>query len=223
MSVDLRVDWCSHEAAKYAVEKWHYSKFLPAGKIIKIGVWESNVFIGAVIYSWGANNHIGSPYGLKQTEVCELVRVALSKHISPVSRIVAETIKKIRMQSPGLRLIVSYADPEQGHNGGIYQAMNWQYAGHSQAQRFALRPDGTILHKRTAHSLFGTVVGLQKSKFLWKHKYLYPLDRAMRKQIAPLAKPYPKRESCGQSVEGDTVGLQPIEEGSIPSDRSGVL
>jgi hypothetical protein len=26
-----------------------------------------------------------------------------------------------------------------------------------------------------------------------KHKYLMPLDEAMRAQIAPLAKPYPKR------------------------------
>ena len=28
---------------------------------------------------------------------------------------------------------------------------------------------------------------------LGKHKYLYPLDAAMRAQIAPLAQPYPKR------------------------------
>ena len=26
-----------------------------------------------------------------------------------------------------------------------------------------------------------------------KHKYLMPLDRKMRKQIAPLARPYPKK------------------------------
>lgn len=28
-----------------------------------------------------------------------------------------------------------------------------------------------------------------------KHKYLMPLDRKMRKQVAPLAKPYPKRDT----------------------------
>jgi hypothetical protein len=27
-----------------------------------------------------------------------------------------------------------------------------------------------------------------------KHKYLYPLDRRIRKRILPLAKPYPKNE-----------------------------
>jgi len=30
-----------------------------------------------------------------------------------------------------------------------------------------------------------------------KHKYLMPLDRKMRKQIAPLAKPYPKKTEQG--------------------------
>ncbi len=38
MSVDLRVDWCSHKAAKYAVTHWHYSRTMPSGKLAKIGL-----------------------------------------------------------------------------------------------------------------------------------------------------------------------------------------
>lgn len=219
--VDLRVDWCSYEAAKYAVEKWHYSRVMPAGKTVKIGAWEGGVYIGAVVFSWGANNHIGSPYGLNQTEVCELVRVALSDHKSPVSQIVTAALRLLQGQSPGLRLIVSYADPEQGHNGAIYQAMNWLYVGSSCPQRETLRTDGSVMHKRTAHSLYGTIKGLEASRVLWKHKYLYPLDRAMRKQIAPLAQPYPQRETCGPGVEGDTATDQVAGAGSIPAARSG--
>ena len=217
---ELLVAPCSYQAAKYAVEKWHYSGVMPAGKTVKWGVWEAGTFIGAVVFSWGANNHIGSPYGLEQIGVCELVRVALREHDAPVSRIVTTAMSCQRKQSPGLRLIVSYADPEQGHIGAIYQAMNWLYVGHSRPQRETLRPDGTIMHKRTAHSLYGTIKGLEVSKILWKHKYLYPLDRAMRKQIAPLAQPYPKKETCGPSVEGDTSGDQPERAGSIPAARS---
>ena len=52
-----------------------------------------------------------------------------------------------------------------------------------------------------------------------KHKYLYPLDRAMRRQITPLAKPYPKR-ICGPSVESDTAGVQLAEAGAPPAGRS---
>lgn len=76
------------------------------------------------------------------------------------------------------------------------------------------------MHQRAVDCTIGNRDGLKRTAGTPKLKYLYPLDRAMRKQIAPLAKPYPKRKTCGQSVEGDTIGDQPIEEGSIPSVRS---
>jgi hypothetical protein len=199
---DLRLDWCSHEAAKYAVEHWHYSRSMPGGKRVHIGVWEGD-FIGAVIFAMGANNHIGSPYGLKQIAVCELVRVALRNHVAPVTRIVSIATKMLKRQSPGLRLIVSYADPEQGHIGGIYQAGGWIYVGATEAQREIVGVNGKIIHKRTVNSTRGTVKGLTYSKLLWKHKYLYPLDDAMRAQIAPLAKPYPKRAGSADSGMSD--------------------
>jgi hypothetical protein len=188
----LRLDWCSHEAAKYAVEHWHYSQCLPAGKSVKVGVWENYKFIGVIVFSRGANNHLGTQYKLDQIELCELTRVALMDHKTPVSRIVSIAMRMLIKQSPGLRLIVSFADPMQDHHGGIYQAMNWLYVGSSQAQREVI-VNGKVMHKRTAHSLYGTIKGLEKSDVLWKHKYLMPLDDAMRKQVEPLRKPYPKR------------------------------
>lgn len=188
----LRLDWCSYEAAKYAVEHWHYSGVLPAGKLVKVGVWENGQFIGAVIFGRGANNHIGSPYGLQQSECAELVRVALREHDAPVSQIVAQSLRMVRRQSVGLRCIVSYADPEQGHTGAIYQAGNWVYVGTSKAQR-EKEENGRVVHKRSVFARDGTAGGGTYSKVLWKHKYLMPLDDAMRRQIEPLRKPYPKR------------------------------
>jgi hypothetical protein len=210
---ELRLDWCDVKAARYAVERWHYSRVLPAGKLVKVGAWEDGQFIGCVIFGRGANNHLGMPYGLEQTGVCELVRIALREHKTPVSKIAALAIKMLRRQSPNLRLIVSFADPLQGHNGAVYQAMNWVYVGSSQAQAEVMY-QGKIMHKRTAHSLFGTIKGMEKSPILWKHKYLFPLDDAMRKQIEPLHKPYPKRErgeidSAPQS-NAETEGASPI-------------
>ena len=37
----------------------------------------------------------------------------------------AIAVRLLRRQSPGLRLIVSYADPEHAHVGVLYQSMNW--------------------------------------------------------------------------------------------------
>lgn len=45
---DLRLDFCSHEAAKHAVLRWHYSRAMPAAKLVRIGVWEDGRFVGAM-------------------------------------------------------------------------------------------------------------------------------------------------------------------------------
>ena len=213
MKTELKIDWATHESAKYAVENWHYSECLPAGKLVKVGAWESGKFIGVVIFGRGANNNMAKPYGLTQLECCELVRIALTKHVSPVSRIAALAMRFLKSQSSGLRLIVSYADPEQGHHGGIYQAGNWLYSGRSQAQQEVIYR-GEVMHKRTANALFGTIKGMQKSAIFWKHKYLMPLDAEMRERIKPLTRPYPKR---AVSDTKDTADFQSAKGGSTPT------
>lgn len=202
MSVDLKVDFCSHEAAKYAVEHWHYSEVVPVGKTVKFGAWEDGQFVGSVIFSPGANKNIGGPYGLKQVEVCELVRVALSNHKSHTSQIVTESIRQLRRQSGGLRLLVSYADPEQGHVGSIYQAMNWIFVGGSgNSRQYFYR--GKWTHSKTFSAEWSNLYHVDVNKLQTrlapsKYKYLYPLDKAMRRQIEPLRKPYPKRADVGE-------------------------
>lgn len=217
MKTELKLDWCSHEAAKYAVEKWHYSKSLPGAKIVKIGVWENSIFIGAILFSLGANNNIGSPYKLNQIEVCELTRIALHQHVTPVSRIASIAVKMLKKQSAGLRLIVSYAEPAQDHHGGIYQAMNWIYTGESESRKGAhYIINGKYVHGRTMRSKYGHEDNIP---FSWeyttahKHKYLYPLDDAMRAQIVPLAKPYPKRAIV--------TPMRLSSNSKIPSDQEG--
>ena len=124
----LRLDYCSHEAARYAVMHWHYSRSVPAGKLVKIGVWEFAEFIGCVIFSYGANRNLAKSLKLRQMEVCELTRVALQKgHKAQVSRVLAISLRLLKRQSPGVRVVISYADSDQGHLGVIYQASNWLY------------------------------------------------------------------------------------------------
>tara|TARA_B100000809_G_C15066710_1_gene504439 strand:- start:449 stop:1084 length:636 start_codon:yes stop_codon:yes gene_type:complete len=203
MTSRLKLDWCSHEAAKYAVEKWHYSKTMPAGKLTKIGVWEDGRFVGCVIFGHGANNNIGSPVGFKQLEVCELVRISLAKHETPVSRIGAIAMRMLRKHSPRLKLVVSYADPAQGHYGGIYQAMGWCYVGRSQPQR-RLLVGGKFVHKRAASSKWGTTspeaisvaTGLtaKYGPLEWKYVYWLSLRNDNKNKLRGMKMPYPKRD-----------------------------
>ena len=176
--MSLRLDWCSHEAARYSVMRWHYSRKMPKSKLVKIGVWEHEQFCGAIIYGLGANRHLARPFGLKSIEACELVRVALSPNRRhPTSQCVAVSLRLLHRQSPGLRLVVSFADLGQGHLGTIYQACGWTYTGAS--KQSYLRVRGQIVHPRTLYDRFGP--GGQSVPWLQKH--VDPL--AERVEMAP--------------------------------------
>jgi len=219
----LKVDWATHEAAKYACVNWHYSNSVPVPPLVKIGVWEHGKYIGVVLFSRGANNNLLKPFGLLQTEGCELTRIALTSHLSAVSRVVKIAIAFLKQNSPFLRLIVSFADPSHGHHGGIYQAGNWIYTGKQPPTVEYLAPDGKQWHGRMV-SKDGKIKVQGVYIKCWrydqctavnrqgKHRYLMPLDDEMRKRIAPLAQPYPKRVKKQDSECPSELG------GAVPTD-----
>jgi hypothetical protein len=197
---ELKIDWATNDAAKFACLNWHYAKAVPVGKLVKVGVWENKKFIGCVLFGRGANNNMLKPFGLEQDDGCELVRIALTKHDTPVSKIMAVAIKFLKKSQPGLQLIVSYADPEQGHHGGIYQACNWIYTGPSD-KAVKVFYKGKWSHKKTVDDAGVDQTNLPKKVVAGKHRYLMPLDKMMNDKIQPLAKPYPKRVK--QAMTGD--------------------
>ena len=209
MSGNLHIDWASSKAVTYACKNYHYSKCVPQGKSVKLGVWENKKFIGIVLFSRGASPFLFKKYGLNQKQGCELTRIALSKHEAPVSKIVSICVKKLKKFLPDLQLILSYADPMQNHHGGIYQASNWIYVGKTESNRFYII-NGKRTHSRTIGDLkeviyrpqeMSTIEALRKYKDPnaqvfndeGKHKYLYPLNETMNDKLRGLAKPYPKR------------------------------
>lgn len=128
-------------------------------------------------------------------------------------------------------MIISYADPEHNHTGGIYQAMNWVYIGQSTRTKKWKLPSGKILHDRVAsptnnnkkhfgkaskrYDMRGAKVILSLPKF----KYIYPLDEKAKKKAELLRKPYPKcvdvvknskpEYHSGSGGESPTSTLQP--------------
>lgn len=222
----LHLDFCSHEAAKHAVMRWHYSRRMPKSKLVRIGVWENDRFVGAIIYGLGANRHLARPFGLTDTEACELVRVALARgREHPTSRCVAVSLKLLHRQSPGLKLVVSFADLGEGHLGTIYQAGGWIYLGNSEQSYFRIH--GRIVHPRTVYDRYGA--GGQSLPWLRgnidpkaervemapKLRYVYPFSKALRRELASKALPYPK--TAAEVTRGDTSGVQPEKAGSTPS------
>lgn len=225
----LKLDWCNHEAVRYACSNWHYSKSVPPGKLVKIGAWEADKFIGCVLFARGASSNLLKPYGLEVTEGAELARVALNDHQTPVSRIVTIAVKFLRRHCPGLRLLVSFADPAQGHHGGIYQACNWIYLGQLSPSCMYRDKRGKLWHERMISErgwnyVFGRKRRVlkpsecEKIRFPGKHRYVLPLgDDQLRKKLLAQAKPYPKSSTSAGSVDGGTSCDQQEGGGSIPT------
>src|SRR5215468_10914981 len=214
----LKLNWCSYDAAKYAVKHWHYSRSLPCSKTARLGVWEDDKFIGVIVFAWGANRHLAGEYKLKMTECAELCRVALTKHTTPVSKIISIAVKMLKREMPGIRLIVSYADLNQGHQGKIYQASNWKFVGET-GHETGIVLNGKLTHRRTINSKYGT------STIEWLHehvdscarrvegkakfKYLLPLDGEIAEGVRMSARAYP--QMCATSETIDTPGVHPGE------------
>lgn len=143
----------------------------------------------------------------------ELTRVALNGKQEQTSKAVSMALKQLKKDVPQCRLVVSYADCDQQHLGTIYQATNWIYTGLFDKGDYAFIVNGRKTHRKSIHSRMVVIEGKKVHcpenleavrKFidpkaeivrtLGKRKYLMPLDKAMRKQIMPLSKPYPKND-----------------------------
>lgn len=223
--MNLKIDYCSYKASLYAVKHWHYSKSLPCSKRFMLGVWEDEVFIGCIVLAVGNTPDLGRKYNIGKYEVCELSRVALNKHVTPVSKLLKIAISTLKRDNPGLKLIISFADSNQNHLGIIYQATNWIYTGLTEKSKIWIYK-GKEYHTRSVTARgyvnhYGKMSKcpkpsecdsiLQKPKF----RYLYPLTKEMRNQILKIGKPYPK-SLCVAGVNVSTSTFQVEGNGKNP-------
>lgn len=198
------MDWCSHEAAKFAVMRWHYSRAMPAS-MRRIGVWEDGRFVGAVLYGHGSGGATdGRKYGFDRTgDIAELTRVALAPNRkNPTSKVVAMSIKMISKAEPGLKMLISFADyAGQEHTGTIYQAGNWYYIGAYKSSGNCII-HGKEVHPRTLGERYKSrAIGYLRKHVdpdahyidTLKHRYAYPLCNEARDVLEQIKQPYPKK------------------------------
>lgn len=213
----LEIQPCSVSDARAAVMRWHYSKRMPVGRLICHGVWEAQRFVGVIVYGRGASQHLGAAFGCTQFETCELVRVALAPgRTVPTSRALGISLRLLRFGNPDLKLVISFADPAQGHAGILYQATNWLYTGlTSSSPQYLWR--GRWCHNREMTSgAFGkggrvaNISDLPMRMTEPKHRYVYPLLEATRASID--CQPYPKAYTPERAES--IVAMQPAPSGT---------
>ena len=190
----MRLEIASYKAVQYACLNFHYAKTVPVNTFGYSVFNDNNEWCGVALFGTGASPQIGKQYNLSQGQVIEFVRMALNgKQSDSVSKIMSISIRLLYKKNPLVKLIVSYADQEQGHLGIIYQASNWYYLGEVKSP--------PIIEGKHNKSMGGSIGAarklLKREPQVYfpkpKHKYIYPLDKTLIPLCKSLSKPYPKQ------------------------------
>ena len=215
--------------ARDIIEKNHYSGRLSSCRY-PLGVFyqtdnqhqffdeAEEKLIGVACYGFPVGRRvIGSIFSeeiLENKNILELTRLYIDdgygKNIE--SHVISSTFKWLRENAPNIKVLVSYADPEQSHDGAIYQATNWIYQGCGDFQlapTYSLRvnEEDDWMHSRSVYSKYGSAAPKNLMKAIgqdfWlkkeatKHRYIYFLgskseNRKFHKMMKHPVMDYPK-------------------------------
>lgn len=171
--------------AKTLISQHHYTRSIPSGKSHFIGHRSA-----IIVWSVPANKNCASFLlpGIVSPRVWELSRLWAPDGHEPnlLTAAIRQAVRLIvRLEKPDA--LVSYADPNAGHHGGVYRAASWRYHGQSDESRVYER-DGVLYPRRAFHS--GSTFklkceleseGFRELKAAGKHRFVRPIsDRARR-------------------------------------------
>ena len=162
-----------------------------------------DIVLGTVVFGPTAGANVCKSISplLNHENLWELKRLWLDDCLgrNSESRVISLSINYIKTHHKDIRCLVSYADPDAGHRGVIYQATNWIYQDIERPKNtsgyvFSFDEGKTWVHPRTMFNKYGTfnvdrLIEVMPRPF-WtkelavKHRYVYPLgDKKWKKQL----------------------------------------
>ena len=174
------------QAAIDLIRSHHYTHSVPSGKSHYIKFEDA-----LVVWSIPANPNIAKFVLGYNGNVWELSRLwAPDGHEKNLlTRAISHAVKVIRhLENPDA--LVSYADPNVGHHGGVYRAASWIPHGQSEEVRAYRGKDGQIVARRAFHSgnrYFKKAeieaLGYTELKLPGKIRYVKPLSKNAKKHL----------------------------------------
>lgn len=208
----LDVDRCyvkpvNHFTAAQMVTKYHYAHRTPS-IVASFGMYVDDVLAGVITYGVPSQRNVllccGDEY---EKNALELNRLFIHDWAGRNSEswLIGQSFQWLAKTHSEIKILVSYADTEQGHHGMIYRATNWLYTGMSSTEGNLLI-NGSKMHPRTVFDQFGTRnietlktrgVIVERTNVAGKHRYVYFLgDKRQRKILKQSLKwdilPYPQ-------------------------------
>jgi len=199
---DVRIAVIPQAAARALTERWHYLGTMPAGTKLALGAFLADRLIGAVTFGVGPMSGHRLLRDARPQDGITLTRFVLlpERPANSASRILGIVLRMLRRQTDK-KFVLTYADPEHGHHGGIYQACNFICVGPSEPQPALDLGDGVPRHSRSVASAFGTHsrehfvrhgLAVRAVPVAPKHTYVWVVPE-WRDRLLLAPQPYPKR------------------------------
>jgi hypothetical protein len=179
MSIEILIGH-ARDLAVDTIRRNHYTRSVPSGKSHYLKFEDA-----IVVWSIPANNNIAKYVLGWKGNVWELSRLwAPDGHEKNLlTRAISAAVEAIRrLENPDA--LVSYADPNAGHKGGVYRAASWLYHGKSEEVRTYRGPDGNTVARRAFHSgktgmkkADIEAMGYTELKLPGKERFVKPLSR----------------------------------------------
>ena len=178
------------DARKSAIDmvvKNHYTRGVPSGKSHYFQFREA-----IVVWSIPANKNIAKFLLGYHGVVWELSRLWAPDGHEPnlLTQAISHGVKFIRqVEKPDI--LVSYADPNAGHTGGVYKAASWILHGRSEEVRTYRDASGQTCARRAFHSGKKSLkkaeieaMGYIELKLPGKIRFVHPISRRAKKSVA---------------------------------------
>jgi hypothetical protein len=183
--------------------RWHYAR--TGGNMTwNYGIWDEFTLVGVVSYNLPTMPACSAFFGADRWEwVVHMGRLVCAQDAprNTESRLIAQSLKMLKLDRPICRAVVSYAAIGQGHIGYVYQATNALYCGTTNKSHYYVDREGNRRAPKQGKNLSipkAIARGWDVKYEPPKHRYVYLLgNRTERREALGLLKfptlPYPKQ------------------------------
>lgn len=206
---NLEAKLVSRAAAKQVVQKHHYMKTFPAGSKLHFGIFDGARLVGIAVfgYSSATEQKVAALVpGLRKAQMIEMQRLWISDEYghNTESYCLGRIMDALK-QNTQIAVVFTHAGGCKNDCGIVYQASGWLYFGKDRCNDFYLTDAGEY-RSVVAELRFGRikkagrsideaareVFGPGSMVKSWRYRYLYPINKTIRRRLAKHAQPFPK-------------------------------
>lgn len=153
--ITYTVELVSRKEVRDFIEKHHYSHSINGVMASYcFGLYDNLEMVGAMLFGKLGMANTWKKYGSKEEDVLELRRLVCIDDTpkNTESYFIGKCLRWLK-QNTEVKTIVSYADPNYGHQGVIYQATNFKNVGNT-AKGKVIIWDGKKYHDKAIRTMY---------------------------------------------------------------------